>query len=91
MCDKIIQDMFNKYNLTRFESTSVKQTDIDNSNFRIYGSKITNPPELKCSYYNNGINITYHSRLTTHLGDTDTFTDYSISINGIKIVDITYE
>ena len=93
MCDKIVQAMFNKYNLgTGFNKNYIKESYTEVPLVYLHGSLLKGlGPGLRCKYLHDGVDINYYSRVTTHLGDTDTFADYSIYVNNTKIVDITYE
>jgi len=56
----------------------------------VWGSITPGSPTLKLTYDYGGILIQYYKRVTTHRGDTDTFLDYSISVDGVCVVDTKY-
>lgn len=46
---------------------------------------------LELTYSYMGLEMHYLSRTTTHLGDTDDFVDYNITLNGKIICDEEYQ
>lgn len=56
-----------------------------------WGAFTKNDPFLKINYNHNDVEIYYYKRVTTHLGDTDVFTDYFVKVEGKYLVYKEYE
>lgn len=68
----------------------IKFENRENGPHYIWGCTVKGK-SYKYTYDDQGVQIEYWKRTTTYKGDTDTFTDYSIKIDGKIILDVKYE
>jgi hypothetical protein len=98
----IVKRLFDRYTNTNFDIKPDTQKKFNpdeviiregktGSVVNVWGCKAEPPPSLRMEYNYDNVIITYYSRCTTHLGDTDTFTDYSVIVDGKTIVNKEYE
>ncbi len=53
----------------------------------VWGYPIEGGDYIKAHYKHDGVYIFYYRRLTTKLGDTDMFSDYTVRVNNKTLVD----
>lgn len=79
-----IEQLFNQY-ITSNSDKKLNKEKIKVSKseyaYNIWGCN-TMQPSTKAEYDHDGVYIYYHSRVTTVLGDTDTFYDKIVKLNG---------
>ena len=94
---KIIKDLFDstvgKTGDKYFSISDVKEKTGTTGPQYIYGwgSFTENDPYLKIEYKYDDVEIYYYKRVTTHLGDTDTFTDYYVKVEGQYLLNVEYQ
>ena len=76
-----------------FSSSHVKVMSGFNNPRYIYGTGnyTTNTPYTIIQYNYDDVEIFYLRRVTSHLGDTDTFTDYYVKVEGNYLLNEQYQ
>lgn len=55
----------------------------DGGKARAWGCAADGAPSVRGSYKSDRVEISYHGRVTTHLGDTDWFVEEIVTVDGV--------